>query len=225
LRWAGDFVARTGGGRDPASTNRWVWRVDGGFGGHWIARFEECGLVNSWLALSFVLSCGAAIVLVWAALHDLAARTVPNPLPLALLAIGFCARVMDHALLASLAVAALTFAGLFGIWLAGAIGGGDVKLWSASVMLVPAHWQIEFTCFTRILLAGGVLALLYLTLRLVVAKPGAMSGGRPPVRPLAARVLRAEAWRISRKAPLPYACAIAGGTLVTLLPASLAALR
>ncbi len=176
--------------------------------------------MNLWLALSFLLTGCAVLLLLWAALHDLAARTVPNRLAAAVFATGFCARLADHVVAPSLAAAFVTFAGLFLLWRLGAIGGGDVKLWSASVLLVPAHWQTEFTCFTRILLAGGVLALLYIGLRRVVKRPP----GRQP-RGLPARVLRAEAWRISHKAPLPYAVAIAGGTIATLLPASFSVLR
>jgi len=176
--------------------------------------------VDSWPVLSFVLTLCAVPLLAWAALHDLAARTVPNALPLAILGIGICVRLIDHSVGPALAAASLVFAVLFAFWRAGFVGGGDVKLWSASVMLVPAQWQTEICCFTRVLLAGGLLALLYLALRLVVAKPGASRSGR-----LITRAIRAEAWRIARKGPLPYAFAIAGGTIVTLLPASFAALR
>lgn len=176
--------------------------------------------MNLLAALSLGLTGCAVLLLFWAALHDLAARTVPNILPAALLAIGICIRMIDHSLLPGLAVAAIAFLALFVVWLTGAIGGGDVKLWSASVLLIPPYWQPEFSCFMRILLAGGALALIYLSLRMVVSRPqAARSGG------LAARVLRAEAWRISRKAPLPYAFAIAGGTIMTLLPISFPGLR
>jgi prepilin peptidase CpaA len=44
-------------------------------------------------------------------------------------------------------------------------------------------------------------------------------------RPLVRRVLRAEAWRINRRGPLPYAFAIAGGAILTLLPISFPVLR
>ena len=48
--------------------------------------------------------CGilAIALLLYAALHDLAARTVPNWLPLCVLALGIVARLMDHALANSL---------------------------------------------------------------------------------------------------------------------------
>ena len=55
---------------------------------------------------------------------------------------------------------------------------------------------------------GGVLALIYLALSTVLRspKPGRRHG-------LAARLLKAEAWRISHRAGLPYAAAIAGGAV------------
>lgn len=176
--------------------------------------------MNSWLALSFVLTGCAVLLLLWAALHDLAARTVPNALPLAILGIGICVRIIAHSVFPGLTIASVTFLVLFAVWTLGAIGGGDVKLWSASVLLIPPQWRAEFSCFTGILLAGGMLALVYLALRMVVRLPSPARPGR-----FVTRVLRAEAWRISRKAPLPYAFAIAGGTIFSLLPASFSALR
>jgi prepilin peptidase CpaA len=154
-------------------------------------------------------------LLVYAAFHDLAARTVPNWLPATLLLIGVCARLLDHSLLNAAIVAAVTFVILFVIWMFGAMGGGDVKLWAATVLLIPPMLQPELAFFLRVVVFGGVLALVYLALCLLVPK-------RLPSRPtrLLLRVLRAEVWRIGRRAPLPYACAIATGAIVTLLPLS-----
>jgi prepilin peptidase CpaA len=100
------------------------------------------------------------------------------------------------------------------------VGGGDVKLWSATVLLIPPHWQAEFSFFYRVLLVGGILAVLYLSLRFVVRQPRSSRSGS-----LLKRAMRAEAWRICRRGPLPYAFAIAGGAIVTLLPLSFSALR
>lgn len=169
--------------------------------------------------LTEVLVSGAAGLLVYAALHDLAARTVPNWLPVALLLLGLCARIIDHSLFSGLVVAGCTFAVLFVIWLLGAMGGGDVKLWAATVLLVPPLPQSELDFFLRVVVFGGVLAVVYLSLGLFVRKPRVARGGS-----LLHRLLRAEAWRISKRAPrapLPYACAIAGGAITTLLPLSL----
>jgi prepilin peptidase CpaA len=156
----------------------------------------------------------------WAALHDLAARTVPNALPAWILAIGVGLRVIDHSLIPSLMIASMIFIILFSLWFAGIIGGGDVKLWSASAVLIPPHLQVEFSCVSRIVLTGGGLGLLYLLLRFFVKRPRASRDGS-----LARRIARVEAWRICRKGPLPYAFAIASGTILTLLPFSILGLR
>jgi len=63
-------------------------------------------------------------------------------------------------------------------------------------------------------IAGGVLGLMYLMLgHLVAAQAGPCPSG------LLARVLRAERWRLSRRGPLPYVCAIFGGFSFVLLGA------
>jgi prepilin peptidase CpaA len=155
----------------------------------------------------------AAGLLVYAALHDIAARTVPNWLPLCLLVLGCGARLTDHSLLAGTAVVLVTFIALVGLWLGGAMGGGDVKLWAATALLIPPLLQPELAFLLRVLLYGGGLAVLYLLLRLCVPRPRVSRQGG-----LLRRIVRAEAWRIGRRAPLPYACAIAGGALATLLP-------
>ncbi|HEY1856527.1 A24 family peptidase [Acidocella sp.] len=157
----------------------------------------------------------SAALLIYAALHDVAVRTVPNWLPLCLLLLGCGARLVDHSLLAGAAVALVTFVVLFGAWLGGVMGGGDVKLWVATALLIPPLLQPELAFLCRVLLFGGVLAALYLALRRLVPRPRASRQGG-----LLRRIIRAEAWRIGRRAPLPYACAIAGGALATLLPLS-----
>ena len=162
-----------------------------------------------------VLATLAAVLLVYAALHDIAARTVPNWLPLCLLMLGCGARLADHSLLAGVAVTLVTFVVLFGLWLGGAMGGGDVKLWAATALLIPPLLQPELGFLLRVLLLGGALAILYLLLRVCVPRPRASRQGG-----LLRRVARVEAWRIGRRAPLPYACAIAGGALASLLPLS-----
>jgi len=161
----------------------------------------------------------AFVLLVYAALHDFAARTVPNWLPVCVFLVGAAWRVFDHSLLAGLAVAAVTFVILFAVWLAGAIGGGDAKLWPAAAMLIPPYVQPEINFFLRVVLIGGLLAFIYLALWLVLPK----RRGRPASRAsgLGRRVLRAEAWRIGRRGPLPYALAISGSAIISILPFSL----
>lgn len=168
-----------------------------------------------------ILAVPAAGLLIYAALHDLAVRTVPNWLPALLLVFGVCARLLDHDLLSGLGVAGIAFALLFCIWVAGAMGGGDVKLWAATVLLVQPGWQPQAAFFVHVVLAGGALALIYLTLSLVVPRPRALlqpSAGTMHQLGRLRRFLRVEQWRIGRRGPLPYACAIAAGAIAALLP-------
>jgi prepilin peptidase CpaA len=170
--------------------------------------------------LSWVLGASAIALLAYAALHDLVARTVPNGLSVGILMLGIAIRMIDHSLVFGLEIGAAIFVLLFAIWLLGAVGGGDVKLWAASALLIPPHWQLELSFFMQVILIGGALAVVYLALRFVVPRPRASRAGS-----LAARALRVEAWRIRRKGPLPYAFAIAGGAILTMLPLSLSVLR
>ena len=162
----------------------------------------------------------AAALLLYAALHDLAARTVPNWLPMALLAVGLPLRLLDHSLLPGLLVALGTFVVLFSAWLAGAMGGGDVKLWAAATVLVPPLLPRELAFFLAVLVGGGLLAIIYLLLGALAPKPAASRRRAARSGSRLARIARAERWRIGRRAPLPYACAIAAGALLTLLPPS-----
>jgi prepilin peptidase CpaA len=159
----------------------------------------------------------AVALLVYAAMHDFVARTIPNWLPAVLLALGVLVRLLDRSLVLGLAVALVTFLILLVVWLARGIGGGDVKLWTASALLIPPHLQPELKFFFYAVIAGGLLGLIYLALGLIIAKPRASREGG-----IFRRALRVEAWRISHRGPLPYAFAIASGAILTLLPLTLA---
>jgi len=166
--------------------------------------------------LSTALAALASGLLIYAALHDLAARTVPNWLSLAVLAVGCSWRLLDHSLLGGLLAGVITFICLFAVWLLGGMGGGDVKLWAASALLIPPLLITELAFVLHVVLFGGALAIVYLILCRIVPVPKQRTGGGWP-----RRLLRIEAWRIGRGAPLPYACAIAGGAISTFLPLSL----
>lgn len=166
--------------------------------------------IPSLLAAAIPFLC--ATLLVAAAATDLAARIIPNRIPLLLLGLGLVLHLAQGTLPAGLAAAAIMFALLALAWHFGAMGGGDVKLLTATAfcvapLAVPA-------LVMRVGLAGGALGLVYLFARRTVAAPAGMPAGGAP---LAARVLRAERWRIARHAPLPYGVAIAVGGLLTLI--------
>ncbi len=158
--------------------------------------------------LLMALSLG---LLVAAAIHDLAARTIPNLLSVLLAAAGIGLRLGAGDLPAALAAAALVFLLAAFCWFRGWLGGGDVKLLGAVALVVPAAAIPSF--ILTVAIAGGLLALAYLLARALLP-----ASGTPAVAAsLAARVWRAERWRIRRGGPLPYAVAIAAGGVLALL--------
>lgn len=161
------------------------------------------------LDVASALQTGIAALLVYAAMHDAAMRTIPNWISASLVPLGIAARLLGGDLIASLTAASLLFVACVFAWSRGWLGGGDAKL-AAAFALVPAHGQVvDFIVATA--LAGGGLALIYLVLSRIVPRP---SPG--PRRSLLARAAKAEAWRISRCGPLPYAVAIAVGGIYVL---------
>lgn len=150
----------------------------------------------------------ASGALLWGAAHDLAARTIPDTVPVVVALAGLSLRLGSGDALAGLAVAALVFGLAWAGWCAHALGGGDVKLLGA-VALLPAPAAVP-TLLLAIALAGGVLALAHLLLRPLLPATAAAPGAG------LRRFLRIEAWRIRRRGPLPYAVAIATGALLTL---------
>jgi prepilin peptidase CpaA len=167
-----------------------------------------------------MLLFAAATALLFAAAHDVAVRTVPNLVSLIVALSGLVLNTFDGRLLPALFCGGLVFAVAWYCWRRGWIGGGDVKLLSACVLLVPPALVPELILSTAT--AGGLLALLYLALsRLLRDQVSPLPARiRQPVsmgpRNMLRRVWRAERRRIHRGLSLPYSCAIAAGVLLTL---------
>ena len=148
--------------------------------------------------------CGAAVT-------DMRCRRVPN-LSSALVALaGVAARAASGDALPSLLLASAVFTVLYLLWRWDVLGGGDVKLLSACVLVVPAGTVAVL--LAAVTLSGGVLAMAYLLLRAAAPAPPP-----PPVRPRGwlRRRGRGAAGRLRRGGPLPYACAISAGCMFTL---------
>jgi prepilin peptidase CpaA len=152
----------------------------------------------------------AGVVLVGAALHDVAFRTVPNWMSLVLLGDAAVLRASHGDLPEAAGIGLAVLLAASCCWRRGWLGGGDVKLLAASIMLVPP--TLALPLLLQVALAGGVLAILYLALGCLVARPRA---GRPAG--LLRRVWRTERYRMHRRGPLPYASAIAAAALLTLV--------
>jgi prepilin peptidase CpaA len=172
-------------------------------------------MLHGWSSsFGYALAGSAAAILCLAALHDVVARTVPNWMPIALVAVGIAERILDGRVVAGLFAAALVFMLSGACWRRGWLGGGDVKLLAAAALAVPPMAVPPFA--VAVALAGGVLGLVYLALgRVIPARAGPSGIGRR--MPLLSRALRIESWRLRRGGPLPYAIAIAAGGLFVLL--------
>lgn len=155
----------------------------------------------------------AAILLGIASLNDIATRTIPDRASLGLVLIGAALRLADGSALAALAASVVIFLLAGACWRFGWLGGGDVKLLAAATWIVSPALVPQLVLTTA--LAGGVLACVYLALSLPARTARAPAPTAPP-QTLAARILRVEWRRIKRRAALPYGCAIAAATLLTL---------
>jgi len=155
------------------------------------------------------------LLLLISAWRDIATRTIPNFAALCILVLGLAARMPAGklALLLSAGTAALLFVLLLIPYSCRAIGGGDIKIITAVAVGLPPIDTYRFIVATA--LAGGLLGVAYLLLYRRRHK------ARGSTRTSAiSRVMAVEAWRISRRGPLPYGVAIAiGGAFVLLRPA------
>jgi prepilin peptidase CpaA len=166
------------------------------------------------LLLTPILKIAIAGLLLLAAMRDIMTRTVPNWISLALAALGTGLAAAGFHLLWGFGFGLTIFAVCAFCWQRGWMGGADVKLLGATAVAVaPADAE---TFILAVTLFGGVLALVYLAGRYVLPHPRHHPLGRRPDA-LLPRVLRVETWRIRHRGPLPYACAIAAGTMFVLI--------
>jgi len=168
-------------------------------------------LVGQMALVQIALVLGG-ILLVAAALHDVAARTIPNWVSLSLFVLGVILRCIDGKLVAGLSLGLAVFAVATFCWKRGWMGGGDVKLLSAAAIFVPPLHVGDM--LIAVTLTGGVVGLIYLLGRSLLPRKAAPATVRP--RRLLGRILRVERRRLSRGGPLPYASAIAAGTLLVI---------
>ena len=149
------------------------------------------------------------LLLLYVATMDVATRLISNEVCLALALLGIAGQLASPMQIAqSLIAAAILFVLLLVIYQRGWIGGGDVKLLVALAIGLPLIGVIELLTVTA--LAGGVLALVHLMMRLLPYPKRAPAGSS-----LARRVYAIERWRHLRRAPLPYGVAIACGGIWT----------
>lgn len=150
-------------------------------------------------------------LLLYVATIDVATRLIRNEICLALALLGIASQLPNAMQVAeSLIAAAILFLLLFVLYTRGGIGGGDVKLLIALAIGFPLTGVIQLLTITA--LAGGVLALVHLLMRLLPYPRLAPVGSS-----LMRRIYAVERWRNLRHAPLPYGVAIACGGIWTIL--------
>ena len=168
--------------------------------------------------LGGILAALVVVLLASAALADIATRTIPDSISVAVGLLGMTARLLTGpaALGLSVAVALALFVLLAVLHARGLMGGGDVKLAAATCLglsLPSAHRFIVVTA-----MAGGVLALLHLAARWALRNTSRVAPA-PPGASLPRRIFTAERWRIVRHGSLPYGVAIACGGIWAVLNA------
>ena len=151
-----------------------------------------------------VIACSA--LLLYAALHDVVGRMIPNSVSIILVVLGVLRATLAHTLLPTILIAVAVLGLAMLVWQAGLLGGGDVKLLASTCLVVPP--QGVPMLLASISIAGGLLACIYVAARHVVPVPSAQ---RPA--DVFRRAVRVELWRIHRRGPLPYAVAIALGAM------------
>ncbi len=165
--------------------------------------------------MTILLTPIAMGILLVAAWNDVATRTIPDGLSLALIAVALLLRPFDDGVVAlawSVAGALGLFVVLAFLHARGILGGGDVKLAAALACVLPLHTLGVFLNATAI--AGGFVAALHMLMRLLPAPLPAPAGA-----PALMRVVAAERWRVARRGSLPYGLAIAAGGWFALLRA------
>ena len=154
-------------------------------------------------------SCLEILLLLYVAIIDIATRLIRNEICLVLALLGIAGQFASPMQVAeSLIAATILLALLLVIYQRGRIGGGDVKLLVALAIGLPLMGVIELLTITA--LAGGVLALVHLMMRLLPYPKLAPAGSS-----FVCRVFAIERWRNLRRAPLPYGVAVACGGIWT----------
>jgi prepilin peptidase CpaA len=163
----------------------------------------------NWLAIAVIVL--QALLLLYVAVTDIATRVIQNGICLTLALLGIAGQLCGPSHIAeSLIAATILFLLLLVVFERGWLGGGDVKLLVALAIGLPLTSVVQLLTVTA--LAGAVLALLHLMMRLLPHPKPAPAGSSLP-----RRVYAVERWRNLRRAPLPYGAAIACGGIWTIL--------
>jgi prepilin peptidase CpaA len=165
-------------------------------------------LFISWALIAIL----QVMLLLSAALDDVAKRLIPNGICLTIAVTSLVGRLLvgPQQLAISLALAIVLFIPLLLLHSRRILGGGDVKLLTALTIGLSPFGIVKLFAVTA--LAGGVVALSHLAMRRL-PRPRLTSARSAALR----RIYAVERWRILRRAPLPYAVAVASGGIWAVL--------
>jgi prepilin peptidase CpaA len=158
----------------------------------------------------------------WVSLYDILYRKIPDALSALITVSGFMVLALSGDWLegfTTVCLAAGTFLVLALLCMAGKLGGGDVKLMAASVLLVGAGSFLDFLLLTA--LAGGVLSLIYIAAFLILkhmhtSSAASLVSSSKALDTFQLNLLwRIERRRILRRSSIPYGVAISAGSLLT----------
>lgn len=169
-------------------------------------------------SLAFTLYAAVLTSLLgFAAWRDVATRTIPDEISIALIVLGIVVRFHEgwSSLGASLLVSVCLFVALLPLCSRGILGGADLKLLSALAVGLPPHVSLQL--ILTVTAIGGVLASVYLATGKLLARRASKSSSRVHATTRLGRVVSIEFWRIRRGAPLPYGIAIAIGAVIVVL--------
>lgn len=171
------------------------------------------------LFIQTLFQSASLIVLGVSAGIDLRDRLIPNELVVAVALIGLSQGLVSRpgVVWLSLLVAVIVFLGLGIFSHFKIIGGGDLKLISATTLLVPPDGVGQL--LIDIVLAGGLLSCFYLAARYGLKSLPSSLSVAPEVVPSAkasglARMIKTERARIAIGYPMPYAVAVLGGVII-----------
>ncbi len=166
------------------------------------------------LSAQTILPIACLLLLLLAAITDLAWRIIPNRIPVLVGGIGLLTQYIAGTERAGLMRATIVLVICLLLWWLRIIGGGDAKLLPAVALCVPQTQTLAL--YMAITFAGAALGLVYLGLRpLLRNRPISPPSGRAVAR--WRRALRVERWRIGHGGPLPYGVAIAAGAMFVIL--------
>jgi prepilin peptidase CpaA len=170
--------------------------------------------------MMFLLLISTLYILV--SVYDVCYRKIPDIFPILITATSLGMLVINGDWLegfTTAGLAAVTFLVFALLCMAGKLGGGDVKLMAASVLLVGASSFLDFLFLTA--LVGGILSLIYIAVFLIL-KLLPTSSTAAPISSSKTRenrlnlLWRIERRRILRRSSVPYGVAISAGSLLAL---------